>query len=234
MHKLGKYKVFAGERAKALQHRIGNVRMPHRRRRMARAEDELAVMLSTTRNWDARMPGFQDRLAHLRYSFALDKLVKMMSNNSPSVGIILILLLCTGGCGLPKRQFASLTGLGDKMSLQVTTSSVANQNSPVAMDIVVTDKKLLSVLDGLTASAWFQKRAQIELDHPGKIEVLTDLQLVPGQTYGPVKLKFDPKFTSGILYVNYFTPGAHRAVIDIHKPLVVELQQSDFKIQMGK
>lgn len=121
------------------------------------------------------------------------------------------------------------------MSLQVSSSNTANQNSPVAMDLVmVSDKKLLDVLGGLTAVDWFQKRAQIQLDHPGKIKILTDLELVPGQRYGPVKFAVDPKFIGGFVFLNYFTPGAHRALIDIHKPLVINLLDKDFAIQPEK
>lgn len=207
-----------------------NLRVRDGLRAVARLDDGRAMTYSSTREYDLR--GFCSGVVRFCYTFSLDTLVKMVSNKAPITGIILLLALCTGGCGMPKRQFASLTGLGDKLSLQVTTSNGANQNSPVAMDVVlVSDKKLLGVLDKLSASDWFQKRAQIELDHPGKIQVLTDLQLVPGQRYGPVKLKFNPRFVAGILFANYFTPGAHRAVIDIHKPLVVNLKEGNFTLQ---
>lgn len=121
------------------------------------------------------------------------------------------------------------------MTLQVVAASLANQNSPVAMDIVmVSDKKLLDQLAGMSASDWFQKGAQFQLDHPGKVTLLTDLELVPGQIYGPVKIWVGPKFVGGVLFLNYFTPGAHRAVIDIHKPLVVNLLENDFVIQPAR
>lgn len=214
---------------------VTSVRVSNRRQVTQTCKGTLAVISSAARRTDERLPSSQERFVRHRYSLVLDSIVKVVSNNVPIAGIVLILAICTCGCGLPKRQFASITGLGDKMSLQVVTSNEANQNSPVAMDIVVVrNKKLLGTLDHLTASSWFQKRAQIELDHPGKIKVLKDLQLVPGQTYGPVKLHFPPKYQAGILFVNYFTPGAHRAVIDIHKPLVVDLHRNNFTIQKNK
>ena len=145
------------------------------------------------------------------------------------------MMLGTVGCGLPKRELAARTKLGEKMSLQVNSSNVANHNSPVALDVVmVSDKKLLDVLGTLNASDWFQKRSQIQLDHPGKIKILTSLELVPGQSFGPVKLSPGPKFVGGFIFLNYFSPGAHRALIDIRKPLVINLLENDFAIQTEK
>jgi len=149
--------------------------------------------------------------------------------------MLLALLLWTGGCGLPKRELVARTKLGGKMSLQVIPSALANHNSPVAMDIVmVSDKKLLDVLGGMSASDWFQKRSQVQLDYPGKVKILTDLELVPAQPFGPVKYSVDPKFIGGFIFLNYFTPGAHRASINLRKPLVVNLLENDFAIQPEK
>jgi type VI secretion system protein len=145
------------------------------------------------------------------------------------------MVLGTVGCGLPKRQLAARTKLGGKMSLQVNASNMANHNSPVAMDIVVvSDKKLLDVVGGMNAGDWFQKRSQVQLDHPGKIKILTSLELVPGQTFGPVKLSVGSKFVGGFIFLNYFSPGAHRALINIRKPLVINLLENDFAIQPEK
>lgn len=197
--------------------------------------NELAVITSTTKESDKRFQGFSGFLVQPSNKSVLDRLSRIISNYALSGSIFLVLAFGTAGCGLPKRELAARSKLGGKMSLQVITSSMANQNSPVAVDIVmVSDKKLLDVLAGLTASDWFQKRDQIQLDHPGKIKVLTDLELVPGQSYGPIKLRVGPQFVGGVLFMNYFTPGAHRAVIDIRKPLVVNLLENDFAIQPEK
>ena len=133
---------------------------------------------------------------------------------------------------MPKRELAARMKLGGKLTLQVIPSDSANNNSPVAMDVVmVEDKKLMDVLGGMSAADWFQKRAQVQRDHPGKIKVLTHLELVPGQPFGPQKFSVGPKFVGGYIFLNYFTPGAHRALIDLRKPLVLNLLQNDFAIQ---
>lgn len=149
--------------------------------------------------------------------------------------VILAVALGAAACGLPKRELESKLGVGGSMSLAVNTASNANQDSPVALDIVeVSDKKLLPTLAKLTANQWFEKRSQILLDHPGSIEVLRELELVPGERYGPVKFKPGAKFVGGILYADYFTPGAHRAVVDIRKPLVIDLLRDNFAIRKDK
>ncbi len=146
--------------------------------------------------------------------------------------VALAIVVGMAGCGLPKRELESKLGVGGSMSLEVNTASNANSNSPVALDIVaVSDKKLLPTLAKLTASQWFAQRSQILLDHPGSVKILKSLELVPGQHYGPVKFKPGAKFIGGILFADYFSPGAHRAVINIRKPLVLNLLQNNFALQ---
>ena len=52
-----------------------------------------------------------------------------------------------------------------KLDVKVHVSPKANNNNPVAVDLVlVSDKKLLQELMKMSAHDWFEKRHQIELD----------------------------------------------------------------------
>src|SRR5215208_7296514 len=54
-----------------------------------------------------------------------------------------------------------------KLDLKVHVSPQANNNNPVAVDLVlVSDKKLLQELMKMSASERFEKRHQVELDYP--------------------------------------------------------------------
>lgn len=120
-----------------------------------------------------------------------------------------------------------------QLEVQVHISPGANKNNPVAFDLVlVTDKKLLMELTKLTASEWFEKRNQIQLDYPKETELGTRRwEWVPGQL---VKLPLMPvklEIVGGIVFANYFTPGAHRALINPRKAFRVDLGAEDFTVK---
>src|SRR5215210_4630396 len=125
-------------------------------------------------------------------------------------GVSLLVLLSACGVRVPLRPASKLT-------IKVAVSPQANNNNPVALDLVlVKDKKLLKELMKLPASEWFQKRNQYRLDYPKETGLSAgSWEWVPGQV-----VKIDPmtlrnKFSGGLIFANYFTEGSHRALIDI-------------------
>src|SRR5262245_36111225 len=55
----------------------------------------------------------------------------------------------------------------DLDSVAVTVAERANENNPVALDIVVVnDKKMIDEIQKLTAKDWFQRKQQYLLDTP--------------------------------------------------------------------
>jgi type VI secretion system protein len=55
----------------------------------------------------------------------------------------------------------------NKLVVRVEVSPHANNNNPVALDLVlVKDKKLLRELMKISAKDWFEKRSQYRLDYP--------------------------------------------------------------------
>lgn len=112
-----------------------------------------------------------------------------------------------------------------KLMVNVKVSPQANNNNPVALDLVlVKDKKLFKELMKISAAEWFEKRNQYRLDYPKEIGLSAgSWEWVPGQvvTIEPIPFKF--KAAGGLVFANYFTPGAHRAVIDAKKPVVITL-----------
>jgi type VI secretion system protein len=117
--------------------------------------------------------------------------------------------------------------------LQVHIAKDANKNNPVAFDLVlVTDKKLLKELMKMSASEWFEKRDQVQLDYPKETELSTRRwEWVPGQLVklDPIPVKLE--IVGGIIFANYFTPGAHRAQIDPRKGLEVNFGVEDFIVR---
>jgi type VI secretion system protein len=123
-----------------------------------------------------------------------------------------------------------------RLEARVQISTLANQNNPVAIDLVlVSDKKLLDELKKLSAKEWFEKRNQYRLDYPKETELSTHRwEWVPGQAVkiDPVPVKIE--INGGIIFANYFTPGAHRAIINPRKNILIRLGEEDFTVEVLK
>jgi len=150
-----------------------------------------------------------------------------------------VLLLTTTGCPkTPKAVRSVIPGAsGDsKLDVKVHISNSANDNNPIAVDLVlVSDKKLLKELKQMSAREWFEKRHQVQLDYPKE----TDLdagrwEWVPGQQVKvelvPVKLEI----VGGLVFANYFNAGPHRASIDPRKGILITLGDDDLCVQSLK
>jgi hypothetical protein len=118
--------------------------------------------------------------------------------------LLLLLMGLLVSCSIGVRA-RSLTG--GKLRMEVRTAETANQNQPVAMDVVlVYNKQLLQELLKMSANDWFEKRDQIKRD--------------------------DPKARAGIIFAHYFSRGEHRARIDPHTSIMVELLDKDFSVRL--
>lgn len=132
----------------------------------------------------------------------------------------------------------TVPGASGESSLEarVEISSAANHNNPVAVDLVlVSDKKLLKELKKLSAKEWFEKRNQYQLDYPKELELGTHRwEWTPGQRPKVEPMKVKIEINGGIIFANYFTPGAHRAVIDPRKKILIKLDEEDFTVEILK
>jgi type VI secretion system protein len=147
---------------------------------------------------------------------------------------LLGLLISMPGCALPKRVAYDTARHESKLFLNVNLSPNANQNNPVALDLVlVDDKALLQQLSAMPASQWFQQKTQVERDHPNLTQ-LKSWEWVPGQVIGPITVRVSPKVKGGIIFAQYFSPGPHRAVIKAQGRLSLDFQTDDFTIQSAK
>jgi hypothetical protein len=153
--------------------------------------------------------------------------------------VALALSIVLSGCPkAPKVITKRIPGASGESKLQVRVhiSSHANNGNPVALDLVlVSDKKLLQELQKMTASEWFEKREQIMLDFPkeGDVEV-SKWEWVPGQVVQVDKLRVRPEIKGGVIFANYFKPGAHRAVINPRKDILIKLQDDKIEVETEK
>jgi type VI secretion system protein len=135
--------------------------------------------------------------------------------------LVALLLGLLGGCRKAKI-----------ICLRTNVISTANQNQPVAVDVLlVRDKDLIKKLMSMPASDWFEKRAQIMRDFPDPKElVVYHREWVPGQVIPCSSLVLKPMPKATILFANYFGKGDHRARLMNGKSAAIHLGDDDVEI----
>ena len=123
-----------------------------------------------------------------------------------------------------------------KLDVKVHVSPKANNNNPIAVDLVlVSNKKLLQELMKMPASEWFEKRHQFELDYPKETGLLAGRwEWVPGQQVKVDLVTVKYEVVGGVIFANYFNAGAHRAPIDPRKGILVTLGEDSLCVQSLK
>lgn len=144
---------------------------------------------------------------------------------------VAVLLLWALGCGANRRSF-----FGGDVAVRVEADPEINQNSPVAVEMVVVyDKDLLEALLAKGARDWFRDREQIRKDHPGDKDFISmSWEVVPGQSLPVQELSFGSGARGGIVFADYFSQGAHRARFDPHLDLRIHLQDQDFSLEQPR
>jgi type VI secretion system protein len=151
---------------------------------------------------------------------------------------IMFLLLFTA-CPKVKvpKTVRRVSGAGDsKLEVKVHVAPKANNNNPVAVDLVlVTDKKLLQELMKMSASEWFEKRHQVELDYPKETGLGAGRwEWVPGQDVKVDRVPVNMDVVGGVIFANYFNAGTHRAPIDPRKGILITLGDESLCVQSLK
>jgi type VI secretion system protein len=148
----------------------------------------------------------------------------MMTAASSRCLLMLMLLLCLGGCSTVKN---SLFPPGVKLNwerVSLTTAAKSNRDFPVAVDIVlVMDETLARKISAMKAGDWFASRAGLIKTHPGALDI-ESLELVAGA----------PSFLA-VVIADYFTSGDHNVRVDGFKgKLSIELGATDFSVSASE
>lgn len=107
----------------------------------------------------------------------------------------------------------------------------ANNNSPVKAELVIpSDAALLKQLSALPAAKWFEMREQFRNNFPTGFKSWY-WEFVPGQN---VPFELHSQDTKGglaaFLFVDYSSPGEHRARLESLYNPTVNLLESDFTV----
>lgn len=97
----------------------------------------------------------------------------------------------------------------------IETVPDANDNAPVAVDIVaVSDRALIPTVQALTAAQWFNARSQLLRDAPDGLRVWS-LELVPGSRFVANENPLQGVQADAILlFARYRSEGEHRLRLD--------------------
>jgi type VI secretion system protein len=122
-----------------------------------------------------------------------------------------LLLLQLAGCAMLGYSGTRV----DWSEVTLSAAPGANQNSPVAVDVVmVLDEAMLGRLAELPASKWFGARADLQKTFPQSLSYRS-WELVPGQTLRVPGATFgSPRVAGVFIFANYATPGAHRLRVE--------------------
>jgi type VI secretion system protein len=146
-----------------------------------------------------------------------------------AVFLIVLLSLLLGSCGVWRSTQA---WMGKKVEVGVRLHEAANDNSPVAVDLLfVHDQKILSELMTISAADWFRQKHQRQKDAQGDPGyTLWEWEWVPGQQVPVQQIPLQPRARAGLIFAGYQTPGEHRAQVPPHEPITVYLEKDDFTV----
>jgi type VI secretion system protein len=140
--------------------------------------------------------------------------------------------LALGGCSM-----LGLSGEKAKWSeVTFTASDDANNNSPVAVDVVlVSDPAMLARLAEMPASKWFTARDDLVNTYPKDLRYRS-WEIVPSQHLDVNGDVFAGARVAGALvFANYPDPGAHRARIEhFSGHMVVQLDSNNLTVVDSK
>ena len=155
-------------------------------------------------------------------------------------GAVLASSLLATGCGItqaPKAIYLRSRALaGGSVDVTVHIAADANQNSPVAVDLlVVYDEGLMAKLLQMTAREWFAQRDQIRRDFKdGEGFDAWGWEWIPAQKIPVQELPLKPSALGALVFADYDSPGTHRFRIDPFEDIVLHLNETDFVAETEK
>lgn len=155
------------------------------------------------------------------------------------IGLLALCLGLLGGCGTVNSVMNLIGFKGTRLAWKevvIDAAEGANQNSPVAIDIVFAlDEASIDRLTALTASKWFSTRADLIRTFPGTVSYKS-WELTPGQTLRlPGSTFGSPNVVAVFVFADYLAPGEHRVRVEqLQNGIIVQLGAKGFSVGAHK
>lgn len=152
-----------------------------------------------------------------------------------SLLLLIPLASCSKLARVPAEIRATRTMFGGDLPFEVRIDHNANQNTPIAVDLVVVyDAKLLDKLEAMNAETWFQKRTQFLADNADMVTSWS-WEWVPGQEIPQQSVPYRAGAQQFVVYADY-TPvpdvtSDYRATVGPQYPFRLILQETTFSIE---
>jgi type VI secretion system protein len=153
------------------------------------------------------------------------------ANRVSKLRISLILAVICSGCAALHLTPRGL--LKPELKVPVSIAADANQNMPIAFDLVeINDKDLAKDVAKMTAADWFQKRDQIRDDYPKSSSIsVMSWEWVPGQVVPDLNIPLRTTPRAVLIFAGYSGPGPHRIRIDPSKPPSLMLGRDNITVE---
>lgn len=145
------------------------------------------------------------------------------------LGIPVAAALLFSGCSLFHLKLKPQSLLNPHLTVAINIGPDANENQPIAFDLVqINDKDLAKDVAKMTAADWFQKRDQIREDFPKSSSIsVQSWEWVPGQVVPDIQIPMRRAPRAILVFAKYSDPGAHRIRLDPSIPLQLALGKAD-------
>jgi type VI secretion system protein len=138
--------------------------------------------------------------------------------------VVALLSIGLTSCAISKKVTQPVAGTGQgKFTMQVTVVPGANNDSPIAVDLVmIFDKKLVKQIEAMPTKDWFDRRMQIARDFERKLDIAS-WEWVPGTQTGPIAIGIKQKVYGAFIFANYQNGTENRAPVDVTSPVAITL-----------
>jgi type VI secretion system protein len=134
----------------------------------------------------------------------------------------------------PKAIVNRVTLRPSPLDLNVGIDKAANNDSPVALDVVlIKDKAFWKTAPAMAATQWFAQKDALERRYGKKLQV-SSWEWIPGQPIPPINIKVPRWLKGAMVFASYPSPGTHSAPLSAGRKVSIDLQQDDFTLEVTK
>ncbi len=126
---------------------------------------------------------------------------------------------------------SSVTDMQPLKRVQIIAAADANRHSPAVLDLVFVYNEILrNKLANMSAADWFAEKSGLIKRNAGLIRVASE-RVAPGAQLSITNFPPDHDIAiAGFVFINYISPGAHRALLPSGKSVRITMREKRFDV----